>query len=414
MSAHVFGESAGSILPDEPYATYLKWRSTGPLCWREEFFGGAWVLTTYEGVQAALRDPRFSARRTGGWVMNTAPRGSAEREELLGLQRVFSRAMLFVDKPAHPRLRQAMQSGFRPAAIHSLQPFITSVIEELLDEIDHATAPGESFDFIAHFARHVPARVIARLLGLENTHNEQFIEWSAGIARFLGSARPTLEETRRAQTCLLAVSAYFERTLASGEYRERDDLLGVLARAAAAGEIEEGAELLAQCAMLLFAGYETTRHLLGTSIYWVLRKPGAWEQLQSDPTLVRGAVRELLRWDGPIQYTGRRVKTDVSLYGQTLRRGDLVLALIGAANRDPAEYEAPDELRLNRQVGMPLSFGVGVHACIGANLTLSEAEVTLGAILRRWPALRLAEEKPGWIQSPLYRGLVTLPLVARG
>ena len=398
----------GSQLRDS-YAVYKKWREACPLIWTDEFFGGAWLLTTFEGVRAALRDPRLSARRTGGWIMARAPRGSAERGDRTELQRLFARAMVFVDDPNHSRLRQAIQAGFHPAAIDNLKPHIASYTHELLDTIENNVGAGNSFDFISGFARLLPARVISKLLGLEWADNNHFMEWSSGVAQFLGAVAPTLEEAQMARSSIVAMSAHFDGARRAGK-GDGDGLLHLLSRAEAAGRIKSGPELLAQCAMLLFAGYETTRHLLGTAIYWLLRHPDAWAQLKADPSLVRGAVRELLRWDSPIQYTGRRVKSDFELYGQRLRRGQLVLAMIGSANRDPAEFSEPDEMRLERSVGLPISFGYGPHVCIGARLTLVEAELALNAIVHRWPELRLGSEEPRWIRSPLYRGLITLPL----
>ncbi|UUZ62833.1 cytochrome P450 [Polaromonas sp. P1-6] len=168
--------------------------------------------------------------------------------------------------------------------------------------------------------------------------------------------------------------------------------------------------MLAQCAMLLFAGFETTRHLLGSGLQALLAHPDQWQRLRQAPELLPGAVRELLRYDSPVQYTGRRVTTDLVLHGQQLRRGDLVVPLIGAANRDPRCYAQPDALDITRRDGSSLSFGSGPHVCIGAALTLMEAEIVFRQLLRRWPELSLVDATPHWIGNPLYRGLVTLPL----
>jgi hypothetical protein len=157
--------------------------------------------------------------------------------------------------------------------------------------------------------------------------------------------------------------------------------------------------------MLLFAGHETTRHLLANGLQLLLRHPEAWQALQQDPALIPGAVREMLRFDSPVQYTGRRVATAVSLHGQTLRRGDLVVALIGAANRDPRQHERPDEFDIARRSSPSLAFGQGPHVCIGASLTLMEAQLGFTRLLERWPGLQLAETASlPLMGSPLYRG----------
>jgi cytochrome P450 len=394
----------GGVLIDDdflenPYPTYRALRDAGPLHWSNEFFGGAWLLARHHDVEMMLRDPRFSARRTGGWVMHS---GEGARNELKGFQRLFARAMLFLDAPDHSRIRRVMHAGFRPDALQVLRPYIAALVDELLAGVD-AT---RGFDFMQRLARPLPARVIAKLMGMGGDHDSRFIDWSNDLAVFIGAPRPTLEQARRAQASLLAMSRYFECCLASGGAEE--GLLGCLARAASVGTIVDGAELLAQCAMLLFAGHETTRNLLGNGLYHLLAQPGLWHELQREPHRLTSAVRELLRFDSPVQYTGRRVATDLVLHGQPLRKGELVLGLIGAANRDPRRYEHPEQLDIRRIAVAPLSFGSGPHVCIGAALTLMEAEIVFGELMRRWPTLALSEPRPRWSRNAVYRGLETL------
>ncbi|MBQ0933549.1 cytochrome P450 [Ideonella sp. 4Y16] len=335
--------------------------------------------------------------------MRQSLRGSEERRRLIDMQRLFARAMLFVDKPTHPRLRQAMQAGFRPASIQKLQGFVVEAVGELMDEIEASCAATEPFDFIEGFARLLPARVISRFLGFRTVDQAQFLAWSTDIAAFLGSVLPTASEIMAGRDSMLAMSEYIDRCMSSGDVHD-DDLLGILMHAQRRGEIEGGAEMLAQCAMVLFAGHETTRHLLGTAVYWLLADRRRWTSLD-DPARLPAAVRELLRWDSPVQYTGRRANCAFKLFGQDIRRGDLVLPLIGSANRDPLRYPDPEQIDLNRPVGIPLSFGTGPHVCIGATLTLMEAECAIGALVRRWPQACLADEPQQWIDMPLYRGL---------
>ncbi|HEV2594203.1 MAG TPA: cytochrome P450 [Sphingomicrobium sp.] len=386
---------------ENPYPTYQVLRDAGPIHWSDEFFDGAWLLTRHEDVEAMLRDPRFSARRTGGWVMNS---GEGARNELKGFQRLFARAMLFLDAPDHSRIRRVMHAGFRPDAVQALRPYIEALVDELLAGVDAA----RGFDFMQQLARPLPARVIAKLMGMAGDHDSRFIVWSDDLAIFIGAPQPTLEQARRAQASLLGMGRYFESRLGSGS--AEDGLVGCLARAASDGTVADGSELLAQCAMLLFAGHETTRNLLGNGLYHLLAHPGLWGELQREPHRLTGAVRELLRFDSPVQYTGRRVATDLVLHGQPLRRGELVLGLIGAANRDPRRYEHPEQLDIGRRAFAPLSFGSGPHVCIGAALTLIEAEVVFGELMRRWPTLALSQARPRWNRNPVYRGLETLQL----
>lgn len=392
----------------DPYPSYEALRAAGPVHWSDEFFGGAWLLVNHDDVERVLRDPLFSAQRTGGWVMDMAEDAESRRE--LGLfQRLFARAMLFMDAPDHTRLRQLLLPAFRPAAMAALQGEVEQMIERLLDQIERQGAAD--FDFMTAFARPLPAQVICRMMGIAEPDRADFIGWSDTLAAFIGAPRPTLEQARAAHVALQAMSNYFETVLPEKRRHPGDDLLSLLAVGEARGEVHGHAELLAQCAMLLFAGHETTRNLLGNAVQTLLSHPGAWAALAAEPALVPGAVREVLRYECPVQYTGRRVTTDTVLHGRHLKRGDLVVALIGAANRDPARYDEAQRFDPARKAGSSLAFGHGVHLCIGAALTLMEGEAALRALVRRWPGLRLAAgTQARWEPNPVYRGLATLPL----
>jgi cytochrome P450 len=394
----------------DPYPTYAALREAGPICWSDEFFGGAWLLTRHADVEAVLReDTHYSAQRTGGWVMDT---GEGARAELRDFQRLFARAMLFVDGADHVRLRSVMNAGFRGDALERLRPFIESWIDARLEALD--ARAGASFDFMAEIARPLPAQVIAELMGIAPSDRDRFVVASEDLATFIGAPRPTLAMARSAQVSLLAMAEHFEALVALRRRAPGDDLVSRLVQAQAQGEVQGGAELLAQCAMLLFAGHETTRNLLGNGLQALLSHSEAWQALQQQPALLPGAIRELLRYDSPVQYTGRRVATERVLHGRTLQRGDLVVALIGAANRDPARYVQPERLDLTRRNVGALSFGAGPHVCIGAALTLMEAQVLFGRLLVRWPQLRLKDNEPQWNDNPLYRGLSALPVGCAG
>ena len=386
-----------------PYPAYQALRAAGPLHWSTEFFGGAWLLTCHADVEQVLRDPRFSAQRTGGWVTDR----EETKGELAGFQQLFARAMLFLDAPDHTRIRKVLNAGFKPAQIQALEPFIAQTVAELLDAV--GDAPG--FDFMQAVARQLPTRVIAKMMGIEEAANADFAVWSDDLAVFIGAPLATHSQARRAQASLLAMGRYFDQLLAERRNNPGDDLVSRLLQAEADGALLNHAELLAQCAMLLFAGHETTRNLLGNGLHALLAHPDQWQRLQNDPSLVPSAVRELLRFDSPVQYTGRRVAADLELHGQMLRRGDLVVPLIGAANRDPARHPEPDRLDVAGRDGASISFGSGAHICIGALLTRIEAEITFRQVLQRWPNLRLASTPPQWADNPAYRGLVALDVV---
>jgi cytochrome P450 len=393
----------GAAFAADPYPTYAALREAGPIHWSEEFFGGAWLLTRHADVEAVLRDAtRFSAQRTGGWVMQN----DAARRDLKDFQRLFARAMLFLDAPDHARIRGVLNAGWRADLLQRLVPAIEQRVDALLDAADACAG----FDFMQVLARPLPADVMAMLMGIPESDRGDFIAWSDDLAAFIGATAPSLAQARQAQTSLLAMSGYFEQLVLQRRVAPGDDLVSRLLRAEAAGDIRAGTELLAQCAMLQFAGHETTRNLLGNGLRALLAHPQAWQRLQDEPALLPGAVRELLRFDSPVQYTGRRVAVDLVLHGRQLRRGDLVVALIGAANRDPARYVQADQLDIARRPAGLLSFGAGAHVCIGAGLTLIEAEIVFGRLLHRFPRLRLVDAQPRWTGNAVYRGLRALPV----
>ncbi|MEY8876503.1 MAG: cytochrome P450, partial [Leptothrix sp. (in: b-proteobacteria)] len=417
----------------DPYPLYAELRAAGPIHWSDTLFGGAWIVSRQEEAEQVLRDTRFSAQRTGGWVMGgdravealsdvalqdesapaagTAPRA---RTELTPLQRLMARAFLFVDAPDHGRLRGLLHAGFTPSGLAALRPWLVARIETLLDALqgEQMRQPDQPVDLIAHLARLLPASVIARVLGLPPGDEARVMAWSDEIAVFIGEPVPDAQTARRAQRGMLQMAAFLEREFAArraaGTYGE--GLLGRLLQAQDEGLISDAHELMAQAVMLLFAGHETTRYLLGNLVQTLLAHPDQWQRLLAEPELIPGAVREVLRVECPVQYTGRRVAVAHEFCGQPLQRGDAVIVLIGAANRDDARFIEPERFDITRRGRASLAFGTGAHVCIGASLSLMEAELVLAALLRRWPGLRLADAAPAWQGNPLYRGLRRLPV----
>ncbi|SDX82900.1 hypothetical protein SAMN04515617_107111 [Collimonas sp. OK242] len=397
---------------NDPYPAYHALRAEGALHWSPEFCGGAWLLTGHADVASVLRDPRFSVRRAGGWANSSGPGALAELREF---KRIFSRSLLFVDAPQHSRLRQVMNAGFKPAALQELGPQIQIIVDRLLDRVlakaaDSGSGQFVEFDFMRDFARPLPALVIASMLGIAAEDRSEFVAWSDDIAAFIGSPTPTLEIARAAQVSLIAMNEYFRQLLPQRRAALGDDLMSQLIRAEAQGGIITTKELLAQCCTLLFAGHETTRNLLGNGILALLQHPQQWQALQSTPSLLPSALKELLRFDSPVQYTGRRLKVDVEMHGQLMKKGDLVIPLIGSANRDPAKFTDPDRLDIARNQGAHLSFGYGPHVCIGATLTYLEAEIAMRSVMRRLPQLQLAGDSQSWGGNAVYRSLNQLSL----
>ncbi|MBB3212269.1 hypothetical protein FHW67_001549 [Herbaspirillum sp. Sphag1AN] len=403
--------------------------SPGDLYWSKDFCGGAWILRDYDSVATALRDPRFSVRRATRWINSSAglsAQSNEQRQQLQPFKRLLSRSLLFLDGRAHQRLRRAMQAGFHAGALQQQRPRIAAIIAQLLQglvqrygqQITDSETQIE-FDFIAEVARPLPALVIADLLGIDvsaEQDDHHFIDAAAAIAAFIGSPTPTLDQAEAAQEALLEMASYLEQVIADRQHHPSltpTDLIGHLMVAAQQGHLSS-LELVAQCCTLLFAGYETTRHLLGNGLLALLQHPAQWQALCTEPEQLPSALRELLRYDSPVQYTGRRLTEDLILHGQSLQRGDLVILHLGAANRDPQRFSAPDQLDIHRHEGPHLAFGSGPHVCIGAALTALEAELTLRAVMRMMPDVKLATpaQPPEWQDHAAYRGLQKLPLQA--
>lgn len=380
-----------------------------PLHWSTAHCGGAWVITGYEEVAAALRDPRFSVRRAARWINSgLGESGNGQQDEAQRqFKRLFSRSLLFLDGRAHRRLRGVLNPGFKPADLQARRGDITALAQRLADDIVADPQAARGFDFIARFARPLPALVIAQLLGLPDRVPAEFIDWAADLAAFIGSPTPDATQTLAAQQAMRNLCDFFSQALARSDELPEACLMRGLLQAHASGQLNRN-ELLAQCSTLLFAGYETTRNLLGNGVLALLQDPAQWAALksrQADPSALRMAVREMLRHGSPVQYTGRRLLQDVALAGQRLRRGQLAILHIGQANHDARRFHDPQRFDIRRDEGMHLSFGQGPHVCLGAALTQLEAEIAFSVLMQRLPTLSLADETPVWQGNAAYRAL---------
>ncbi|UWE19099.1 cytochrome P450 [Herbaspirillum huttiense] len=380
-----------------------------PLHWSTAHCGGAWVITGYEEVAAALRDPRFSVRRAARWINSgLGESGNGQQDEAQRqFKRLFSRSLLFLDGRAHRRLRGVLNPGFKPADLQARRGDITALAQRLADAIVADPQAARGFDFIARFARPLPALVIAQLLGLPDRVPAEFIDWAADLAAFIGSPTPDATQTLAAQQAMRNLCDFFSQALARSDELPEACLLRGLLQAHASGQLNRN-ELLAQCSTLLFAGYETTRNLLGNGVLALLQDPAQWAALkarQADPSALRMAVREMLRHGSPVQYTGRRLLQDVTLAGQRLQRGQLAILHIGQANHDARRFRDPQRFDIRRDEGMHLSFGQGPHVCLGAALTQLEAEIAFSVLMQRLPTLSLADETPVWQGNAAYRAL---------
>jgi cytochrome P450 len=385
-----------------PYPTYHRLLEEGPLHFVDVSGGmwGVWAVFRHAECSAVAKDPRLSVRRTEGMLF-TLP---AERQnDFKELVRMLGLWMIFIDPPEHTRMRKLMNQGFSQSAAQALRPQVEKIVDRVLDSV----ADCSEADLVKELAYPMPVRVISELLGVPETMHEAFLRWSAAIAEFNGNPHRTVEHAENAQNAVLALTDFFRQAVAERRRNKGDDLISLLIDIKEEGEAFTEEELYAQCVMLLFAGHETTRNLIASGIYSLLREPEKMTELRDNPALIRSAVEEFLRFESPIQYTARVTTEPIEFCGVRIPKRQTILCMLGAANRDPRQFENPDALTLNRLNNQHLAFSAGPHFCIGAQLARLEGQVAILKTIQRLPKLRLARTSE-WERNFGFRGLKTL------
>jgi cytochrome P450 len=393
---------------------------------------GFWVLSRYSDIASLYNDERFS--RAQGLMRGFERLPADERGIAEPVYHSFSKTMFYADPPYHTHLRGLMNNAFTPRRVEQMRPYIQRVVDELLDAVQ---AKGE-MEVIHDLAYPLPVMVIAELLGLPADDREKFKKWSDDLFAILGTVRHSPHLMQRASQSLAEMTEYV--TALSRERREQphDDLLSALLSVADDGALgcpyphnaisagshsigrqvhEHGAtsqltheELVANINILLSTGHETTTNLIGNGLLALLQNPDQMQMLRNQPALVTPAIEEMLRYDNPVQITYRSAVEDVELGDKHVRKGDLVNSILGSANRDPQRYSEPDRFNITRNEGRHLSFGLGIHFCIGASLVRLEAEIAFAALLRRFPGMQLANTDLEWQEHPVFRGVKSLPV----
>lgn len=363
----------------------------------------AWVISRYEDVSVILEDGRFLVDKRKLRSFERA-RHPSTADGMPGEQDETAQTMLTLDPPDHTRLRALVNRAFSPRAVEALRPRIQTIVQQCLD----AVAPAGEMDIVRDLAVSVPVTVMAEMLGLPLEDRERFKRWSDEMVHGIGYPGP--DDLRRSAAASSDLTEYLEQVVEERSQNLGDDLISALLKAEEAGNRLGMEEVVATCRLLLNAGHAMSTNLIGNGLLALLRHPDQMDALRGDPSLIGSAVEELLRYDGPAQATLRFVLEDVQLKDQTIRAGEQVVLLLGAANRDPERFTEPDRLDITRSDNHHLSFGHGIHRCPGAPLARLEAQVVLAAVIERFPKLRLASERDNWDHHMLVRGLKELPV----
>jgi cytochrome P450 len=400
-------ESGASMNPldprfrDDPYPIYKRLREKSPVH-RSRLTGGL-ILSRFEDCTTVLRDARFSSddrkQPTYDKMMDqTIKQGIMTREEASDRG-----SMLRMDPPDHTRLRSLVSKAFTPRTVETLRPRIEQIVEEQLD----AVAGSGEMDVIRDLAYPLPVTVIAEMLGIPIEDRERFKHWSDEAIRSLGFGNT--DDARRSMQASRELRAYLEPIVEQRRREPREDLISALVAAEEQGDKLSTNEVFSTIILLLVAGNETTTNLIGNGLLALLRNPAQLNLLRDDPALIENAVEELLRYDSPVQFTGRIPLEDVQIGGRTISPGKEVLLVLGGANRDPAQYDDPERLDITRKEIRHLSFGHGIHFCLGAPLARLEGQIALLALVQRFPRMQLAGQ-PRRGENLLLRGLASLPV----
>jgi pimeloyl-[acyl-carrier protein] synthase len=384
----------------DPYPVYREMRMKDPVHWSE--LARAWFLTRYAETVSVLKDNRFSV---DGTQQKSNERMGYKLDEASPLRRINKRWMLFVDPPDHTRLRGLVNRAFTPKAVEGLRPKIQELVDGLLDQVQDRG----HMDIVHDLGDPLPAKVLAYLLGLPAEDSAVLKPWADVVGMGID---PILapEVVVRINKVILEAGEYFERHIEQRRRNPGDDLLSSLISVEEQGEKLSSDELLSLLFLFLAAGTETTTNLTCNGLYTILRHPDQLERLRKDPSLIESAIEEFLRFETPVQVTGRVANEDVEVGGKIIRKGHPVGLLLGAANRDPEQFPDPDRLDIGRTPNRHDAFSFGIHFCVGAPLGRAEAAIAIGTVLRRLPNLKLQSTIPQWRPTMNNRGLSTLPV----
>ena len=389
----------------DPYPFFARLRTQEPIYELDVGFR-LYLVSGYDHASEVLRDPRFSSDERN---TNAYKEAGSEQHVLFAntpFGRVARSMLVFRDDPDHKRLRDLVQKAFTRRVVEDLRPRISQLVDELLDPVVDAGGG----DLMSDFAYPLPVIVICELLGVPPADRHRFMDWAHDFAqRFEVQPLRTEDMEQRGDAATTKLTEYFEELIAMKRSKPAGDLISSLITVEDDGDRLSHNETLATCLLLLLAGHETTANLIGNGTYALMRHRDQWDRLVGNPSLVRSAVEEILRYDSPVQMVQRIPLSDVTIGGHMMAGGVFCGVILAAANRDPSRFSDPDRFDIARDEAPLVSFGAGIHFCLGAPLARLETQLALDALALRAPGLHMTDE-PRWRPSFVLRGLERLPI----
>jgi cytochrome P450 len=371
-------------LINDPFPYYRELREQRPVQWNERWRG--WIVAGYDDVYFGLHDARMMADTVTPYFQT---RLSAEdRERFQQTYEVLNSWSVFVDPPKHTKLRRIFSRSFTPKSVETMR----RVVERFVDEFLAAWYGRDDVDLISEFGLLMPANVIATIIGAPASDLHQFHHWSSQLNELLHGGVGNPQRMELAQQAIIEFKAYLQGLYDERIERPRDDMMSWLMEVQRADPEMSRDDVLYSCMLMLNAGHETTQILLGNTVASLLGAPDQLRRLRDDPGLVRGAIEECLRFNGPMKGTMRVASDDLTIGGVAVEKGQRVMLLMASANRDPAKFENPDTLDITRFPNPHLAFGHGIHFCLGAPLARLEVEIALREMVKRFPRISLSGE----------------------
>jgi pimeloyl-[acyl-carrier protein] synthase len=389
-----------AVLAD-PYPLFHRLRTEDPVHW--DVFLHTWVVTRYTDVLEVLH--KFSADRTH----TPAKLQAMGLGDMSPIAKLMVKQMLFMDPPGHTRLRSLASQAFSPARVAVLRAHIRDIVKRLLDDVQDK---GE-MDVIRDLGEPLPAIVTAEMLGVPTEDRHRLKAWSADFAEMLGNFQHNPEHAPRMVRAVEEMTAYFKDQVQAQRDHPREGLVHSLMTAEVDGDRLTDEEVVATCIVTMVGGLETTTNLIGNGVLTLLRHPEQMERMREELSLIPSAVEEMLRYESPSQHTGRLAPDDVEMGGHLIRKGQAVMAVMAAANRDPERFPDPDRFDVSRADNRHLAFGYAAHFCFGAALARVEGQEVFEAIARRLYNLELQPGPLTWRNNLGLRGMIALPIKFR-